>query len=66
MLGNSDLYSDKVNFVRDLYHTLDRTLAEAVKEYAKEPLEFEPDTRWLCSNPGIATLGRIIDVVSGE
>jgi CubicO group peptidase (beta-lactamase class C family) len=52
--------------MRGLYQTMDHTLADAVKEFAKEPLEFEPGTRWLYSNMGIATLGRIIEVVSGE
>ncbi len=52
--------------MKDLYQTMDHTLAEAVTAYAKEPLEFEPGTRWLYSNMGIATLGRIIEVVSGE
>lgn len=52
--------------MKDLYQTMDHTLAEAVTAYAKEPLEFEPGTRWLYSNMGIATLGRIIEVVSGQ
>lgn len=50
----------------NLYQTMDQTLADAVKSFAKEPLEFEPGTRWLYSNPGLATLGRIIEVVSGQ
>jgi CubicO group peptidase (beta-lactamase class C family) len=62
----SGMRNDPQGAMRDLYHTMDRTLAEAVKEYAKEPLEFEPGTKWLYSNPGIATLGRIIEVVSGQ
>jgi CubicO group peptidase (beta-lactamase class C family) len=49
----------------ELYFQLDRTLAEAVIAYSQTPLEFEPGTRWLYSNPGIATLGRIVEVVSG-
>lgn len=52
--------------MRDLYHTMDHSLAEAVAEFAKEPLEFEPGTKWLYSNLGIATLGRILEVVSGQ
>lgn len=49
----------------ELYFKLDRTLAEAVIAYSQTPLEFEPGTRWMYSNPGIATLGRIVEVVSG-
>ncbi|MGE5647370.1 MAG: serine hydrolase domain-containing protein [Acidobacteriota bacterium] len=51
---------------RDLLEKLDLTLAQAVALYSQQPLEFEPGTRWLYSNPGIATLGRIIEVVSQQ
>jgi len=62
----SGMRNEPQGAMRDLYHTMDHTLAEAVKEFAKEPLEFEPGTHWLYSNLGIATLGRIIEVVSGQ
>ena len=52
--------------IRDLLSTLDKTLAEAVAAYSQQPLEFEPSTKWMYSNPGIATLGRIIEVVAGQ
>ena len=52
--------------MRQLISTLDHTLAEAVRSYGSEALEFEPGSRILYSNPGIATVGRIIEVVSGE
>jgi len=47
-----------------LYQKLDRTLAEATLVYSQMPLEFEPGSQWLYSNPGIATLGRIVEVAS--
>jgi CubicO group peptidase (beta-lactamase class C family) len=50
----------------DLYLKRDRTLAEVVPRYAKEPLEFEPGTKWSYCNVGIDTLGRIVEVVSGQ
>lgn len=50
----------------ELYAKMDRTLAEAVAIYAQQPLQFEPGTKWLYSNTGIATLGRIIEVTSGQ
>jgi CubicO group peptidase (beta-lactamase class C family) len=50
----------------DLYTKRDRTLAEAVTAFAKQPLETEPGTKWAYCNPGIDTLGRIIEVVSGD
>lgn len=52
--------------MRNLYQTMDHSLADAVRDYATEPLEFQPGTRWLYSNPGMATLGCIIEVVSGQ
>jgi CubicO group peptidase (beta-lactamase class C family) len=50
--------------LNELYQKMDRTLAEAVPLFAKAPLEFEPGTRWLYSNTGIATLGRIVEILS--
>ncbi len=49
----------------DLLSKMHLSLAEAVSLYSQQPLDFEPGTRWQYSNPGIATLGRIIEVVSG-
>lgn len=43
-----------------------RTLAEVVALASQQPLGFEPGTKWRYSNPGIATLGRIIEVISGQ
>ena len=47
-------------------YTLDHTLAEAVRAYAGEKLVAEPGTKYLYSNMGIATLGRIVEVLSGQ
>ncbi len=52
--------------IRGILATFDRTLAEAVALYSQSPLEFEPGTKWSYSNAGIATLGRIIEVVSDQ
>ncbi len=46
------------------YRNMNKTLADAVSIYSQQPLEFEPGSRWMYSNPGIAVLGRIIEVVS--
>jgi CubicO group peptidase (beta-lactamase class C family) len=40
-------------------------LADAVRSYAAQPLEFQPDSKWAYANAGINTAGRIIEVVSG-
>jgi CubicO group peptidase (beta-lactamase class C family) len=50
----------------DVYTKRDKTLAETTAIIAKQPLEFEPGTKWSYCNPGIDTLGRIIEVASGE
>jgi CubicO group peptidase (beta-lactamase class C family) len=52
--------------VSDVYSKRNRTLAETALATALQPLQFEPGTRWSYSNPGIDTLGRVIEVVSGE
>ena len=41
------------------------SLKEAVISYALSPLQFEPGSKWSYCNPGINTLGRLIEVVSG-
>jgi len=51
---------------KDLFDKRDHTLAEAVDAFPQRQLEFEPGTKWGYSNMGIATLGRIIEVVSGK
>jgi CubicO group peptidase (beta-lactamase class C family) len=50
----------------DLYPKRNRTLAEAVLVSSQRPLEFEPGSRWAYCNAGIDTLGRVVEVVSGE
>jgi CubicO group peptidase (beta-lactamase class C family) len=42
------------------------TLAEAVAGVSRATLLFEPGTEWNYSNIGIAALGRVIEVVSGQ
>ena len=52
--------------VDDVYAKRNRTLAETALATALQPLTFEPGTRWNYSNSGIDTLGRVIEVVSGQ
>ncbi|MCZ2156805.1 MAG: beta-lactamase family protein [Bryobacterales bacterium] len=51
--------------MQDFLSKMDRPLNEAVAAYAQVPLQFEPGSRWMYSNMGIDTLGRIIEVTSG-
>ena len=50
----------------EIYMKRDRTLAETSKTVATLPLQFEPGSKWAYCNSGIDTLGRIVEVVSGE
>jgi CubicO group peptidase (beta-lactamase class C family) len=52
--------------VDDVYVKRNRTLAETALAAALEPLQSEPGTKWAYSNSSIDTLGRVIEVVSGE
>jgi len=42
------------------------TLLDATRSYAMTPLVFEPGAKYLYSNAGINTAGRIIEVVAGQ
>lgn len=52
--------------ISDLYFRRQLTLGEAVATSSQRPLDFEPGTKWSYCNAGIDTLGRIVEVVSGE
>ena len=41
-------------------------LAQWVDEVARSPLQFEPGSQWRYGNAGMNTLGRIVEVVSGQ
>lgn len=41
-------------------------LRECVQSYGKAPLKFQPGSKYEYSNPGINTLGCIVEVVSGQ
>jgi len=42
------------------------TLAELTAQVSQRPLEFEPGSRWKYSTAGINTVGRIVEVISGQ
>ena len=50
----------------NLYGKRNHTLAEAVMAFSQRPLDFEPGSKWSYCNTGIDTLGRIIEVLSGQ
>ena len=43
-----------------------RTLADLIPHYAERPLQFEPGSKWQYCQSGINSLGRIVEVVSGQ
>lgn len=47
------------------YYSMKVSLADAVKLYATVPLLQDPGTKWVYSNMGLATLGRLVEVASG-
>ncbi len=50
----------------DVYQKRNRTLAETTLVISQQPLQYQPGTEWRYCNSGIDTLGRIVEVVSGE
>ncbi|MGZ5567363.1 MAG: serine hydrolase domain-containing protein [Limisphaerales bacterium] len=47
------------------YHKIQK-LADAIPFYVGRPLAFEPGTKWEYCQSGINTLGRIVEIVSGQ
>jgi CubicO group peptidase (beta-lactamase class C family) len=43
-----------------------RTLSDLMPAFASKPLAFEPGSKWKYCQSGILTLGRIVEIVSGE
>lgn len=62
--GMSGSYPDTVGDFLTFYRKRDKTLADAVKLFAQQPLEAQPGTKWIYSNTGIAVAGRIVEVVT--
>jgi CubicO group peptidase (beta-lactamase class C family) len=51
--------------IGELHGALHKTLAEVVLVESQTPLDFDPGTKWQYSNPGIASLARVVEVVGG-
>jgi len=52
--------------LENITRTFDLTLAEDAALVAQQPLDFTPGSRWAYSRSGIAVLGRVIEVASGQ
>ncbi len=66
MTHTSGMPLDPPDGLRELHVQLHKPLAEVVTVLSQQPLEFEPGSKWQYSNTAIATLARIIEVVSGK
>ena len=66
MTHTSGIAAERPAEIANITRTFDHTLAQAVALTAKQPLDFLPGTQWAYSSPGIAVLGRVIEVVSGQ
>jgi CubicO group peptidase (beta-lactamase class C family) len=64
MTHTSGLDSEWVLFDHDTFFR--ESLETVVTGYTKTPLAYEPGTRQVYSSPGFDTLGRIIEVISGQ
>jgi CubicO group peptidase (beta-lactamase class C family) len=60
LLTHTSGVADAPNAGRDL------SLSELVLLYSQQPLKSEPGGKWEYNNPGINTLGRVVEVASGE
>jgi len=52
--------------IHDYPQLMNVPLAEVARQFAKQPLLFQPGTQWSYSSPGIEILGRLIEVCSGQ
>ncbi len=52
--------------IHDYPQMMNVSLAEVVRQLARQPLLFQPGTQWSYSSPGIEILGRLIEVCSGQ
>lgn len=66
MTHTSGMFDAAPYEIKDFTHAMNIPLADLVRVYAKQPLLFQPSTRWSYSSPGIDILGRIVEVVSGQ
>ena len=66
MLHSSGIAEERPPEIDNITRTFDHTLPEAVALIAQQPLDFTPGTRWTYSSSGIAVLGRVIEVISGQ
>ncbi|SRR5581483_633489 len=62
----SGMYAKMPPALDPLENWMSKTLAEVVLIGSQQPLDFDPGTKWQYSNIGIATAGRIIEVLADQ
>jgi CubicO group peptidase (beta-lactamase class C family) len=65
MTHTSGLPTNPPPGIGELHGALHKTLNEVVLVVSQQPLAFDPGSKWMYSNTGIAALARVIEVVSG-
>jgi CubicO group peptidase (beta-lactamase class C family) len=66
MNHTSGIAEDRPPELENITRTFDHTLAQDVALVARQPLDFTPGSKWTYSSSGIAVLGRVIEVISGQ
>jgi CubicO group peptidase (beta-lactamase class C family) len=66
MTHTSGMYGMPPETLEDALGRARKTVAEVVALASQQPIDFDPGSKWQYSNLGIATLGRIIEVVSDQ
>lgn len=66
MNHSSGIAEDRPSELENITRTFDHTLAQDVALVAQQPLDFTPGSKWTYSSSGIAVLGRVIEVISGQ
>lgn len=66
MRHTSGIAAQRPPELENITRTFDHTLAQTVALVAHQPLDFTPGSKWTYSSSGIAVLGRVVEVVSGE
>ena len=65
MTHTSGMFDSAPNEINGYSQKMNIPLADLVKVFARQPLLFQPGTKWSYSSPGIDVLGRVIEVLSG-
>ena len=66
MTHTSGIAAERPPELENITRTFDHTLAQTVALVAQQPLDFKPGSKWISSSSGIAVLGRVVEVVSGQ